>query len=327
MYVVTGAGPVGWTIAEQLADKGHEVRILTRSGSGPDHGLIQRMRADASDPAELTAAIRGAEAIFHCIHGSTYSASAWEAELPQAEQVVMDAAAAAGVVVVFPESLYSYSEPDRVITEAGPREVTGGKRGIRTNLLKARETHQAKTVSVVAGDFFGPRVRMAHAGERMVPLVLKSKTVQVLGSADQPHSFTYVPDLAAAMIVAARRPEMWNRVLHAPTNPALTQRQLAAAYATAAGLPTPKVTAIPGWVLRGAGLLSKDMRELSEMLYQFERPFVMDSTESQSLLGLQPTPLPEAAAATVQWWRIHSLSMNRGLRDYNHNRIFPDMVI
>lgn len=91
---------------------------------------------------------------------------------------------------------------------------------------------------------------MAHAGERMVPLVLKGKTVQVVGSADQLHSFTYVPDLAAAMIAAARRPDLWNSVLHAPTNPALTQRGLATAYATAAGLPAPKVTAIPGWVVR-----------------------------------------------------------------------------
>ena len=303
MYVVTGAGPVGSAIAEQLADQGHEVRVLTRSGSGPDHALIQRMRVDVSDPSRLTEAVRGAEAIFHCIHGSKYSASAWEAELPHAEQVVMDAAAAAGVVVVFPESLYSYSEPDRDMTEAGAREASGGKRGIRTQLLKAREAHAAKTVSVVAGDFFGPRVRMAHAGERMVPLVLKGKTVQVLGSADQLHSFTYVPDLAAAMIAAARRPDLWNSVLHAPTNPALTQRGLATAYATAAGLPAPKVTAIPGWVVRGAGLVSKDMREVAEMLYQFERPFVMDSTESQRLLGLEPTPLPEAAAATVQWWK------------------------
>jgi nucleoside-diphosphate-sugar epimerase len=45
------------------------------------------------------------------------------------------------------------------------------------------------------------------------------------------------------------------------------------------------------------------MRELAEMLYQFERPFVMDSTASQAKLGLEPTPLADAMAATVAWWR------------------------
>lgn len=308
VYVVTGAGPVGWNVAEQLAEQGHTVRALTRSGSGPEHPLVQRMRADASDAGQLTEAVSGAKAIFHCIHGSKYRAKEWAAELPHAEQVVMDAAAAVGAVVVFPESLYSYSQPDHVMKEAGPREATGGKRGIRTQLLNARDAHAANTVSVVAGDFFGPRVMMAHAGERMVPLILSGKTVQVLGSAGQPHSFTYVPDLAAAMIKAMQRPDLWNRVLHAPTNPALTQREVVDAYATAAEVPTPKVTAIPGWVLRGAALVSRDMRELAEMLYQFERPFVMDSSESQRLLGLKPTPLPEAAAATVAWWRDRAVS-------------------
>ena len=169
MYVVTGAGPVGWTVAEQLAEQGENVRILTRSGTGPDHPLIERMRVDASDPQQLGQALKGAAAVFHCIHGSAYRAAAWAAELPQAEQVVMDAAAAAGAVVVFPESLYSYSRPDSVMTEAGPRAAGRGKRGIRTELLNARQAHAANTVSVVAGDFFGPLVRTAHAGERMVP--------------------------------------------------------------------------------------------------------------------------------------------------------------
>jgi nucleoside-diphosphate-sugar epimerase len=303
MYVVTGAGPVGYSVAEQLAELGHRVRVLTRSGTGPEHPLVERIRADVSDPSQLGPAVQGAIAVFHCIHGSAYRASAWAAELPQAEQVVMDAAADAGAVVVFPESLYSYSEPERVMTETSPRQAAGGKRGIRVRLLKAREAHAANTVSIIAGDFFGPRVKMAHAGERMVPLVLAGKAIQVIGSADQPHSFTYVPDLAAAMIAAAQQPELWNSVLHAPTGRAMTQREVAAAYAEAAGVSVPKVSAVPGWVLRVAGVFSTDMRELAEMLYQFERPFVMDSTASQRMLGLEPTPLPEAAAATVAWWR------------------------
>jgi nucleoside-diphosphate-sugar epimerase len=82
MYVVTGAGPVGWTVAEQLADQGHEVRILTRSGSGPDRSRIERMRVDASDPAQLSQAVSGAAAVFHCIHGSTYRAAAWLPSFP-----------------------------------------------------------------------------------------------------------------------------------------------------------------------------------------------------------------------------------------------------
>lgn len=303
IYVVTGAGPVGWTVAEQLAHAGHRVRVLTRSGSGPDHPLVEKIKADASDPARIETALEGASAVFHCIHGGKYSAEAWRRDLPPAEQTVLEAAHRAGAVVVFPESLYSYNEPDRIMTEDGPRTATGGKRGVRSGLLAARAASGTPTVSVVASDFFGPRVRMAHAGERMVPRVLEGKTLRVLGSADVPHSFTYVPDLAAAMIAAAGEPEVWNTVLHAPTGPALTQRQLAEAVAQAAGVPVPKTASLPGWLLRGAGTVSSDTRELVEMLYQFEEAFVMDSSRTEALLDMKPTPLAEAAAATVQWWR------------------------
>lgn len=311
LYVVTGAGPVGWTVAQQLVAQGNRVRVLTRSGTGPTHELIEKQAVDVSDPALLGKAFAGAKAVFHCIHGSAYSAAAWQRELPRAEQTVLAAALAAGAVVVFPESLYSYSAPDRIMAEDSPREAQGGKRAVRVALLKARAASAANTVSVVAGDFFGPRVRMSHAGERIVPALLAGKRLMVIGSADQPHAFTYVPDLAAAMIQAARTPALWNRVWHAPTGPALTQRQLAAAFAAAGGVPAPKVGAIPGWLLRMMGVFAPGMRELAETLYQFERPFVMDSGASESALGLRPTPLADAASATVAWWRAQPAAAGR----------------
>ncbi|MGG5170652.1 NAD-dependent epimerase/dehydratase family protein [Pseudarthrobacter sp. J1738] len=303
LSIVTGAGPVGWSVAEALAAAGTHVRVLTRSASGPDHPLIEKVATDVSDPAQLAAAFEGAGTVFHCIHASAYTAKAWAAQLPQTEQTVMDAAAAADAVVVFPESLYSYNQSNTVMTEDGPRAAQGGKRGIRTELLKARTAHPANTVSVVAGDFFGPRVKVAHAGDRMVPRILAGKALNPLGSADQPHSFTYVPDLAAAMVAVANRPELWNTVLHAPTGPALTQRELAKAFASAAGVPLPTLRVIPGWMVRSGGLVSTDLREIGELLYQFTKPFVMDSSRSEALLGFKATAFPDAAAATVAWWK------------------------
>lgn len=39
------------------------------------------------------------------------------------------------------------------------------------------------------------------------------------------------------------------------------------------------------------------------MNYQFTKPFVMNSTASETLLGLAPTPIDQAARETVDWWR------------------------
>ncbi|MCJ0905553.1 NAD-dependent epimerase/dehydratase family protein [Rhodococcus sp. ARC_M6] len=300
LEIVTGAGPVGSTVALQLAVQGINVRLLTRSGSGPEHPLIERRRVDVSDPEALRTATEGATAIYHCIHAA-YNAADWERELPAAEKIVLDVAASLDAVVVFPESLYSCNS-DTVMTEADPRSATGGKRGVRTALLRARAASSTPTVSVVASDFFGPFVRTAHAGERMVPKVMAGKKIRVVASADQPHSFTYVPDLAAAMIAAAHNPKLWNSVLHAPTGRALTQRTIAEAFAHAAGAPPAKVGVLPAWVLDAVGKVHTDTRELAEMNYQFTKPFVMDSSASEALLGLGPTPIEQAAGETVDWW-------------------------
>ena len=89
LHVVTGAGPVGWTVAEQLARAGQEVRVLTRSGSGPEHPLVERRAVDVSDAVAFAAAARGARAVFHCVHGTSYSEKTWRRELPGTEQTVL----------------------------------------------------------------------------------------------------------------------------------------------------------------------------------------------------------------------------------------------
>ncbi|MFT4287545.1 NAD-dependent epimerase/dehydratase family protein [Nocardioides sp.] len=301
--VVIGAGPVGSTVARQLAEANRPVLLLTRSGNGPDHPLIERRRADASRPGDLAEAFTGAAAVFDCMHGSAYSAAAWRRELPAAEAVVLAAAGQAGAVVVFPESLYAYGPVDRPMTEDMPRPADRGKPGVRADLLRAREASATPTVSVAASDFYGPLVRTAHAGERMLDAVLGGKRLSVIGSPDQPHSWTYVPDLAAAMIEAADTEELWNSVLHAPTAAPLTQREMTQAYAAAAGVPAPKVSGIPTGLLKAIGLVHPGTREMAEMTYQFTAPFVLDSTRSQARLGLSPTPIETGVAATMAWWR------------------------
>ena len=146
-------------------------------------------------------------------------------------------------------------------------------------------------------------VRTSHAGERLVPTVLAGRTMRVVGSLDQPHSFTYVPDLAAAMIRRPRARTLWNSFLHAPT-----RRAGDPAPADHEGRGDGRRTRAedvgdPGAVLGAVGLVSRDMRELAETGYMFARPFVVDSTASEERLGLSPTSLTDGLAATVAWWR------------------------
>lgn len=300
-YLVTGAGPIGSTVALALANQGHSVTLATRSGKGPEHPGITKTHADVLQPTQLVPVIDGTTAVFHCIHAA-YSVRAWSQTLPAAEELMLALAGKHGIPVIFPESLYSYSNPEKIMKEDSPRDATGGKRGIRTALLDARATSNTNTVSVVASDYYGPFAQTAHAGTRMLEALHNDKRLVAIGNPVAAHSFTYLPDLAAAMIRAAQREDLWNSVLHAPTTPPASQRAMLEAYAVAARLPAPKISGAPGWLLRAAGVIHPATRELAEMAYQFDKPFVMDSQHSQALLRLSPTPLAEGALQTVRWW-------------------------
>lgn len=302
-HLVVGAGPIGTSLALHLAGRGDHVRLVTRSGSGPRHPAVDRVAADAGDLSALRAALDGVQAVHWCLHASRYRADVWRAELPALEERILRLAAEAAVPVVFPESLYGLDAGAQPFTAGSPFAPGSIKGQVRVELLRARAQSPARTVSIAASDYFGPFARAnAHAGERMIVPILRGRTVRPLGSVDQPHSFTYLPDLAAAMAAAADDPDIEGLVM-APTAPPVTQRELIETYARTAGTPVPPIRPLPSRLLRWAGRVHRDSGELAEMLHQWERPYAMDSRDDETRLGLAPTPIEDAAAATIAWWR------------------------
>jgi len=241
-----------------------------------------------------------ATVVHHCAHASAYTVAAWSRELPVMEAAVLEVAGELGATVVFPESLYAF-DLSGVVTEATPIVATTGKPGVRAQLLAARAAAAAPTISVVASDYFGPGSGPnAHAGDRVLQPVLAGRTVRPLGSLDQPHSWTYLPDLAAAMIAAAELPTAPDRLLFAPTGPARTQREVVAAYAAAAGRPVPRIAPLPTWLLRALGVVNPGIAGLVEMIGLLTEPLVMDSRASEQILGIAPTPWEDAIRHTVR---------------------------
>ena len=64
LHVIVGKGPVGTTTAEELVGRGHQVRVLSRSG-GTATDAVERRKADATDAEALTESTRGAAAERH----------------------------------------------------------------------------------------------------------------------------------------------------------------------------------------------------------------------------------------------------------------------
>jgi hypothetical protein len=66
-----------------------------------------------------------------------------------------------------------------------------------------------------------------------------------------------------------------------------------------AGVDPVRVREYPRLLIRGMGLFNPVMRELPEVAYQFEDPFVLDSTAAQQTFGLAPTPWDSVLASLI----------------------------
>jgi nucleoside-diphosphate-sugar epimerase len=154
-----------------------------------------------------------------------------------------------------------------------------------------------------ASDFFGPcATAQSHLGERVIPPALAGKAAQLLGNPDLPHALSFVLDIGRALVALGERESAYGQVWLLPHAPAMTMRQVVElVYAEVGG--TPRMSTVPPLMLRLLGLVNPLIREMQEMLYQFEEPFIVDSGKFEAAFGMTATPLPEAVRATVAWFR------------------------
>lgn len=297
-HAVVGAGPIGTAVATQLADAGHDVVVVTRSGGGPDHPRVRRVRADASDAAALLEATAGAGTIYNCVNPPYHR---WPTDWPPIAASLIAAAHAHGAVLATIGNLYPYGAVDGPIAETTPERPTDVKGEVRARMwAEARAAHEAgqiRAVEVRASDF-------ADAGEqshlaRNAPAVLAGSRVFVLGAADQPHSWTSTHDVARTVIAAAADPTAHGRLWHVPTNPPLTQRQALTEVARAGDARAPRVGVLGPRAIRTIGVFNQTMRELAGTSYQFTAPFVIDDSDARAQFGIEPEPWPDVLARIV----------------------------
>lgn len=295
--VVLGAGPVGRAVTQRLAARGARPAVLTRRGTDVVGG--RPLAVDVTDRDALAGALAGADVVFQCAQPAYHR---WVEEFPPFQQHVVDACERAGAVLVVVENLYGYGPSESPFTEGTPMRPTTRKGTVRAqmwdDLQAAHAAGRIRTAAVRASDFFGPGVLLSSFGERFFGPLVAGKPAGVLGDPDTRHSVTYVPDLAEALVRVAEQPAAWGRAWHAPTAPAVTQRELVALAARAASV-APRLRVVRPWMLRLAGLFQPGAKEMIEMLYEFDRDFVVDSSAFERAFGVAPTPLTDSVAATV----------------------------
>ncbi|WNB85521.1 NAD-dependent epimerase/dehydratase family protein [Cellulomonas sp. ATA003] len=212
-------------------------------------------------------------------------------------------------------NLYGYGHVDGPMTEDHPLVATGAKGQVRarmwTDALAAHRAGRVRATEVRGSDYLGAGAQ-SQLGDRVVPRLLRRRRVRVLGSADMPHTWTWVDDVARLLVVVAADERAWGRAWHVPSGPPRTQREVVTDLCRVAGVPPVPVGVVGRPMLRVAGLVSPLVRELPEVLHQFERPFVLDSTAAETTFALAPTPWDDVVAAVVAQYRDTGLIRQTG---------------
>lgn len=303
LHVVFGAGQIGPLLARRLAAAGHPVRLVHRSRVPADLAGVQLVRAEATDPAAVAEAARGAAVLYHCLNPA-YATAAWAEQLPRFQAALVAAAGREGARLVVLDNLYGLGKPrGRKLTEDLPLAPCSRKGEIRARLQRtlgeAVARGEVRAVTGMASDFYGPGGLMTQFGDRFWKPALAGKSIGGVVDPETPHTYHFVEDVAAGLAALGLDPEAGGTFM-LPCHPAESTRALVERFAAALGRPI-ALGRIPPLALKLLALAMPILREVNEMAYQWEEPFEVDDARFRARFGDLTTPRDEAARQTVAW--------------------------
>ncbi|MGH8677770.1 MAG: NAD-dependent epimerase/dehydratase family protein [Burkholderiales bacterium] len=310
LHVIFGTGPLGLAVMRALRRQGRHVRMINRSSRVAFNKDLETEvgGSDATDPRQTREVCEGAVAVYHCV-GLPYPQ--WDT-LPAIAKGVVEGAALAGAPLVYGDNLYIVGPVSGPMREDLPDAATTRKGRIRAAvarlLLDAHRSGKARVAIGRGSDFFGPHATdNAVMGSRVFGRAIAGKAARMIGNPDRLHTYTYLDDFGKALVLMAEREEAHGKIWHVPSAPAVSSREVVEKVYRAAGRP-PRISVAPRFLLRLLARFNPQIAELIEMLYQFDRDFVMDSSRFEQAFSMQSTPLDSAIAETLDWFRKNPIN-------------------
>jgi nucleoside-diphosphate-sugar epimerase len=307
LHVVFGTGQVGLSLAARLSGLGIAVRTVSRHRPAALPDGVDWRAADATDPEAATGAARGAAVVYQCLNAPY---TQWPKLFPPLQRNVLAAAEHTGALLVTLENLYGYGPTGgKPMTEDRQLAATTSKGRTRAamtaELLAAAEAGRARIAIGRASDFFGAGVRESSLGARVFANAVAAKRADFIGDPDLLHTYSYVPDIAAGLATLGTDERAVGQIWHLPGPETATTAAIldlvAAEVKHRVGIRN-----VPKLALRVMALVNPMMAELAEMSYEFEEPFVLDTTKYESTFGTAATPLKTAITDTITWYRTQT---------------------
>jgi nucleoside-diphosphate-sugar epimerase len=305
-HLVLGAGAIGRGTAAELAARGEQVVLVSRSGRDAGVSGVVAQAADVTDVRRLVELAKGSTSVVNALNPSQYWK--WDELWPPMAAAALTAAESSGAHLVTVGNLYVYGQVTGPMTESTPLAPNGHKGELRaqmwTDALALHEAGRVRVTEVRGSDYIGRGMdAQSFANSQVVkPALSGRRPWLVVGVADAPHTWTNGADvsrLTARLCLEPADSDTWGRPWHVPSADPRTIAELQADAAATVGRAAKRPRRIPRLVVDTIGLGYPLLREFRETRHQFERPFILDASAAQARFGLEPTPWDLTLKETV----------------------------
>ena len=247
---------------------------------------------------------RAQSLVYQCLNAPY---TQWPKLFPPLQRAVLAAAQRADALLVTLENVYGYGPHDgKSLTEQLPLAATTSKGRTRAamtqKLLAAAQAGRVRVAIGRASDFFGVGVTESTLGSRVFGNAVAGKRADFLGNPDLLHTYSYVPDIAAGLVTLGTDERAVGQVWHLPGPQTVTTRAVLELVAHEVDHPV-GIRNVPKVMVSVLGLVSPMMRGLAEMSYEFEQPFVLDTSKYETTFATATTPLATAISDTIAWYQ------------------------
>lgn len=277
LHTVLGAsGAVGRAVIEDLLERDLPLRTVSRSLDRPG---LANVPADLLDAEQAKHAIEGSTHVYLCV-GLPYYAKVWKRDWPRLMQNVIDACAAIGARLIFLDNIYLYGPAPLEVPfdENHPQQPISKKGKVRKQtadlLMQAHKKGKVKAVIGRSADFYGPHATNSMLYILFLERMLKGKNPQFVGAPNTPHTFSDVVDLGKALVELALAEDTYGQAWHLPVGRPITIEEAVEIFNQHLGRNF-KVSFMPKWLRTLVGLFVPALREVNEMAYQFDHPYIM----------------------------------------------------
>jgi nucleoside-diphosphate-sugar epimerase len=303
MQTILGAnGNIGSILAKELVNYTGKIRLVSRNPRRVN-ASDELFQADLSNTDMIDKAVEGSEVVYLVV-GLDYNIKVWQEKWPRLMRATIDACIKHKARLVFFDNVYMYdinaiphmTESSRVNPPSKKGEV---RRQIAQMLMDEVKAGRLMALIARSADFYGPDIENSFITQMVIKNFKKGKAANWLVTADKKHSFTYTPDAARATAILGNTDDAYNQVWHLPTDKnSLTGKEFISLFAAELNA-KPKISPMPVWLIKILGLFIPIMKEITEMLYQYDRDYFFDSSKFDRRFEFKTTTYHEGVKACV----------------------------